>query len=122
MTHRWKGWDVARRSVFPLLPVSTAHRFWSCVFFFFAFFFFLIDKRAQSGLGDGFNAFQKAEELGALYDGICPAGDAVVYDYRLMHRGMCNTSVDVQRPLLQFLYHIPSYTETKNYGTTKLLA
>eukprot|EP00040_Diaphanoeca_grandis_P029935 m.176191 g.176191 ORF g.176191 m.176191 type:complete len:458 (+) comp31842_c8_seq1:240-1613(+) len=54
------------------------------------------------------------------YDGIQECGDAIIYDYRLLHRGMPNTSSQ-QREILQFLYSDPSYTETKNWGTTKLL-
>ena len=42
--------------------------------------------------------------LGASYPAICKAGDAVVYDYRCMHRGMQNVSVSTERPMLQFLY------------------
>jgi len=53
--------------------------------------------------------------LGATYNGIMEAGGALIYDYRLMHRGMPNKG-DRQRPLLQFLYHDPEYQETKNYG------
>jgi hypothetical protein len=44
----------------------------------------------------------------------------VVYDYRLMHRGMPNVSEATQRPVLQLLYHVPTYKETKNYGLTRL--
>jgi len=39
---------------------------------------------------------------------------------RLMHRGMSNKSSDVVRPVLQFVYHVPSYVERKNYGTQRL--
>jgi len=48
------------------------------------------------------------------------AGGAVVYDYRLMHRGMPNRSTDTERPVLQFLYHHPDYTEKENYGAETL--
>ena len=44
----------------------------------------------------------------------------MVYDYRLMHRGMPNRSAETQRPLIQLLYHHPSYRETKNYGQARL--
>jgi len=37
-----------------------------------------------------------------------------------MHRGMSNKSSDVVRPVLQFVYHVPSYVERKNYGTQRL--
>ena len=45
------------------------------------------------------------------------AGDWVMYDYRLMHRGIGNKSKDVRSPILQFLYAIDGYKERKNYGT-----
>ena len=41
---------------------------------------------------------------------IVNAGSAVVYDYRLMHRGMPNDSED-ERPILQFVYSVPEYQE-----------
>ena len=34
---------------------------------------------------------------------------------------MPNSSKDTLRPVLQFLYHKPTYTEQRNYGTTSLL-
>jgi hypothetical protein len=61
-----------------------------------------------------------APVLGCAVDGIVPAGGCVVYDYRLMHRGMPNVSEATQRPVLQLLYHVPTYKETKNYGLTRL--
>lgn len=63
-----------------------------------------------------------AEIMSATVDGIVPAGAAVVYDYRLMHRGMANATKDTVRPVLQFLYHVASYSEVKNYGSESLLA
>eukprot|EP00039_Didymoeca_costata_P011394 m.159818 g.159818 ORF g.159818 m.159818 type:complete len:387 (-) comp15159_c0_seq6:1533-2693(-) len=59
--------------------------------------------------------------LDACYDGACEAGDAILYDYRLMHRGMDNTSLSTTRPILQFLYHASWYQETKNYGKDSVL-
>ncbi|EDQ87172.1 uncharacterized protein MONBRDRAFT_33513 [Monosiga brevicollis MX1] len=54
-------------------------------------------------------------------DGLVSLGHAVMYDYRTIHRGMPNTSKNTQRALLQFLYHVPSYAEARNYGTQSLL-
>lgn len=53
-------------------------------------------------------------------DAIGSAGDCVLYDYRLVHRGMPNKSEATQRPLLQFFYHQPQYHEVKNYGSEPL--
>jgi hypothetical protein len=58
--------------------------------------------------------------LGCAVDGLVAAGGCVAYDYRLMHRGMPNRSAGTQRPLIQLLYHHPSYRETKNYGQASL--
>jgi hypothetical protein len=63
-----------------------------------------------------------APVLGCAVDGLLRAGGCAVYDYRLMHRGMPNASATTQRPLIQFLYHTPSYHETKNYGLEPLFS
>lgn len=55
------------------------------------------------------------------YDAIVTAGDCVLYDYRLIHRGMGNRS-DMERPILQFLYHKNFYHESHNYGTEYLFS
>ncbi|EGD78147.1 hypothetical protein PTSG_09023 [Salpingoeca rosetta] len=55
-------------------------------------------------------------------DGLVDLGAALVYDYRLIHRGMPNTSESSERPMLQFLYHRPTYKEARNYGTQSLFA
>eukprot|EP00798_Chlamydomonas_sp_ICE-L_P020422 gene20422-27207_t len=54
--------------------------------------------------------------IGAAVDGVIPAGGCVMYDYRLMHRGMPNRSRATLRPLIQLLYHKPSYKEKRNYA------
>ena len=61
----------------------------------------------------GFGA--AAEVLGGTVDGVCTAGSAIVYDYRTMHRGMPNVTRDVERPVLQFVYHASTYQERTNY-------
>eukprot|EP00056_Hartaetosiga_gracilis_P001274 m.43903 g.43903 ORF g.43903 m.43903 type:complete len:375 (-) comp10571_c0_seq1:121-1245(-) len=53
-------------------------------------------------------------------DAIVDVGNAVVYDYRLIHRGMPNMSSGTERPLIQFLYHVPQYVENRNYGKESL--
>eukprot|EP00301_Raphidiophrys_heterophryoidea_P027074 c946_g1_i2.p1 GENE.c946_g1_i2~~c946_g1_i2.p1 ORF type:complete len:294 (+),score=50.19 c946_g1_i2:435-1316(+) len=66
------------------------------------------------GFGSG------AEVIGGTLDALVESGSCVVYDYRLMHRGMGNFSVDTERSVLQFVYHVPAYQELKNYGEAKL--
>ena len=60
-----------------------------------------------------------SEITGATWNGKCEAGDAIWYDYRLMHRGMGNTS-EVVRPVLQVLFKKKWYVEERNYGTESL--
>jgi ectoine hydroxylase-related dioxygenase (phytanoyl-CoA dioxygenase family) len=60
-----------------------------------------------------------AEIAEATYDGKCSAGDAIWYDYRLMHRGMRNVS-QVVRPVLQVLCKKTWYVEKRNYGIDSL--
>jgi len=57
--------------------------------------------------------------VGAAVDATVDAGSAVLYDYRLMHRGMPNRSQE-ERPILQFIYNHKDYTETRNYGQRHL--
>lgn len=80
--------------------------------------FFLKSHKTSKLIGFG----EASHILNASYDGILNAGQSVLYDYRLLHRGMANNSADVVRPVLQFLYTAPSYRETKNYGTKSLWA
>lgn len=61
----------------------------------------------------GFGA--AAEIAGTTWDGKCRAGDAIWYDYRLMHRGMGNSSM-MLRPVLQVLFKKSWYAEKRNYG------
>jgi len=58
--------------------------------------------------------------LGQNADGVVRRGDAVLYDYRTLHRGMKNVSSS-RRPVLQFLYSVPSYREVRNYGSDVLI-
>ena len=49
------------------------------------------------------------------------AGSAVLYDYRILHRGLENTCSDGRRDVVQVVYHKPDYTEARNYSTKSLL-
>jgi len=74
--------------------------------------FFCKSHKTSKLIGFG----EASHELNASFDGVLNAGQAVMYDYRLLHRGMANNSLDTIRPVLQFLYTTPAYRETKNYG------
>ncbi|KAJ3024020.1 hypothetical protein HKX48_007951 [Thoreauomyces humboldtii] len=70
-------------------------------------------SRALLGFGPA------AEVCGATVDGMVGSGDAVVYDYGLMHRGLENASTLV-RPVLQMVYHVDGWKDTTNYGEERL--
>ena len=64
---------------------------------------------------------QTATVMGTSFDGSdMRAGDAVAYDYRLLHRGRANTSASTERCVIQILYKLRSYEETTNYGTRSI--
>lgn len=58
-----------------------------------------------------------AGPLGCALELSVDVGDAVIYDYRCMHRGLSNTSEGLRRPLLQILYCRASYDEARNYNS-----
>ena len=60
-----------------------------------------------------------AELTHSTWDGICKAGGAVCYDYRLIHRGMPNNS-KVVRPVVQLIFKKKWYVERDNYGTESI--
>ena len=47
------------------------------------------------------------------------AGDAVMFDYRVLHRGGANSTTR-QRPLLYFTYARPWFTDATNYSAVSL--
>lgn len=72
----------------------------------------------------GFGGFAEAMDLSIEAD-LHPGG-FVVYDYRLLHKGMAfddrarTRNESNQRSLLQFVYHKPWYKERRNYGQESL--
>lgn len=67
----------------------------------------------------GFGPFAEIAE--ATFDGKCKAGSAIWYDYRLMHRGIENTST-ILRPVLQLLFRRTWYIEKRNYGNISMIS
>jgi ectoine hydroxylase-related dioxygenase (phytanoyl-CoA dioxygenase family) len=64
--------------------------------------------------------FGKVAELtDSIWDGICDAGDSVWYDYRLMHRGMPNSSASTLRPVVQVIFTKKRYVEKADYNFGK---
>jgi ectoine hydroxylase-related dioxygenase (phytanoyl-CoA dioxygenase family) len=47
-------------------------------------------------------------------------GDALIYDYRICHRGTQNLSTDKTRPMLYLMYARPWFREHINFGQEKL--
>ena len=65
--------------------------------------------------------FGKVAELtDSVYNGIHNAGDGIWYDYRLLHRGMPNTTCETMRPVLQVIFKKKWYIERANYGTESI--
>ena len=71
-------------------------------------------SRDLAGLG------KIAELTNTTFDALGKAGDAIFYDYRLMHRGMPNKS-DVVRPVLQVVAKKNWYVEKANYGEESIV-
>lgn len=62
-------------------------------------------------------------ETESQFDGLIRRGECLLYDYRLVHRGMKNVcAITPIRPVLQFFYHLPAYKERANYGTESLFS
>ena len=57
-----------------------------------------------------------AEVTESCWNGICKAGDSLWYDYRLMHRGMPNSSLDTLRPVLQIIFQERFHYEKRDYN------
>lgn len=49
------------------------------------------------------------------------AGDGIWYDYRLLHRGMPNTTANTLRPILQVVFKRKWHKERNNYGTISMM-
>jgi ectoine hydroxylase-related dioxygenase (phytanoyl-CoA dioxygenase family) len=72
--------------------------------------------KEQSALG-----YEKLLEKKNIIGPLLQAGDALIYDYRICHRGTSNLSKAV-RPMLYLLYARPWFKEHLNFGTQRLLA
>lgn len=60
--------------------------------------------------------------VGATYETTsAAAGDGLWYDYRLLHRGLPNTSETTLRPILQVMFSKPWYVERANFGTESIV-
>lgn len=72
--------------------------------------------KEQSGL-----AYEKLMEKKNIIGPLLKAGDALIYDYRICHRGTSNLSKAV-RPMLYLMYARPWFKEHLNFGTERLFA
>ena len=72
--------------------------------------------RHQDLLGMGGAALATGSSIDAIFS----RGDAILYDYRTIHRGIGNRSKGTRRPLLQLVYHTKHYKEARNYGQESL--
>lgn len=51
-----------------------------------------------------------------------PAGSAVIFDYRVLHRGTANKSATCARPILCFTFAKPWFKDAKNFPQRSLMA
>ena len=56
----------------------------------------------------------------AAVTGIVRQGDALIYDYRICHRGTTNLSLTKTRTMLYLMYARPWFKEHLNFGTEHL--
>jgi Phytanoyl-CoA dioxygenase (PhyH) len=61
-----------------------------------------------------------AEVLETAKDTMVATGSAIMYDYRVLHRGLANTSMKGRRDILQIVYHTSRYREDRNYASRSL--
>lgn len=65
----------------------------------------------------------KGDETGTNMIGpLLTTGDALIYDYRVCHRGVKNISETKTRPMLYLMYARPWFKEHINFSTEKLFA
>ena len=92
----------------------------------------LVDLRAALGPTEYFPATHKRDGDAAYYaaanagrvTGVsfadAKAGDAILFDYRVLHRGLANTTEDIARPLLYFTYGRAWFTDATNYSALSI--
>ena len=62
----------------------------------------------------------KSESSGSDIEAWARAGDAIIFDYRILHRGLANNSTN-DRPLAYFTYGRSWFRDATNYSTTSLV-
>lgn len=62
-----------------------------------------------------------APVLESTFKGYVAAGDVILYDYRVLHRGLENVCSGGRRDVLQIVYHKPEYREERNYSAESLI-
>jgi len=62
--------------------------------------------------------YDPAGKASARFDGLA-AGSAIIFDYRILHRGLANRSA-ARRPLLYFTYGRAWFRDATNYPTLSL--
>jgi ectoine hydroxylase-related dioxygenase (phytanoyl-CoA dioxygenase family) len=63
--------------------------------------------------------FAAPESSGVQNEVVAVPGDAIVFDYRILHRGLANIS-DQARPLAYFTFAKPWFRDATNYTKTSL--
>lgn len=63
--------------------------------------------------------FVASESCGVEGEAVAVPGDAIIFDYRILHRGLANVS-DEARPLAYFTFAKPWFRDATNYTKTSL--
>lgn len=66
-----------------------------------------------------FNEVMRGEAQGVAFDK-AKAGDAIIFDYRIQHRGLANLTESSPRPLLYFTYAKPWFQDVTNYSSLSI--
>lgn len=66
-----------------------------------------------------FNGVMRGEIQGVIFDK-AKAGDAIIFDCRIQHRGLANLTESSPRPLLYFTYAKPWFKDATNYSSLSI--
>ncbi len=82
---------------------------------------FCLGSHVRTRARDVMNYLENGDEASAKVIGpLLKSGDALIYDYRVCHRGTQNLTRDKTRPMLYLMYARPWFSEHINFGSTKL--
>ncbi len=82
---------------------------------------FCVGSHVRSNARDVMDYIENGDDSSAKVIGpLLKSGDALIYDYRVCHRGTQNLTRDKTRPMLYLMYARPWFSEHINFGSTRL--